>query len=111
MQYQDLNIAKNRATKMYMKNSNRSISATFRTLRKKAYTSFFGDYPILSTIINIIINLAINPSRFQVRHALNQSEELNSLSRKEKIALLDQLIDPMYVQLKAVKKSRRARKN
>lgn len=100
MQYQDLEIAKNKIIKMYMRNQNRSISSTYRTLREKSYLSFFGDYPILSSIVTTIITIGIKPSRFQVTYALNQSDELRRLSKQEKNSLLNQLITPMSDQMK-----------
>lgn len=101
MQYQDLEMAKNKIIKMYMRNPNRSISATYRTLRKKPYFSFFGDYPILSSIVTTIISIGLKPSRFQVTYALNQSGELQSLLKHEKNSLLNQLINPLPDQMKS----------
>ena len=98
MQYQDLSIAKERTIKMYMQNTNRSISSTYRTLRGKYYTSFIGDYPLLSAIVTSVKTLGLSPSRFQITYAFNQSSELQQLLKKEKMSLLDQLIYPQYIQ-------------
>lgn len=100
MKYQDLEMAKNKITKMYMRNPNRSISATFRILRENSYVSFIGDYPILSSIVTTIISMGIRPSRFQVTYGFNQSDELRSLLKQEKNSLLNQLINPLYVPMK-----------
>ena len=100
MQYQSLELATNKTIKMYMRNPHRSISATYRTLRKKPYISFFGDYPILATVVTAIIKLGITPTRFQVTYALNQSDELQQLGKQEKSSLLNQLINSIDVQLK-----------
>ena len=101
MQYQDLSLAENKTIKMYIRNPHRSISATYRTLRKKSYISFFGDYPILSTVVITVIRLGITPSRFQVTYALNQSDELQNLLKQEKNSLLNQLTNPTHVPLKS----------
>lgn len=105
MRYQNLQITENKVIKMFLKNPHRSISATFRTLKTKRYTSSFGDYPILATIVNSIINLGIMPSRVQVRHALNQSSELVECSKRTKIELLDALLSYANVQTKMGKNS------
>lgn len=101
MKYQDFEKAKNKITKMYMQNPKRSISATYRTLREKPYVSFFGDYPILSSIVTTIMSIGIELSRFQITYALNQSDELQSLSKQEKNSLLNQLINPLPDQMKS----------
>lgn len=103
IQYQDLSLTKNIIIKKYIKNPNSSVSAMLRSLRKKSYLSFIGDYPILATITNTISVLGINPSRPQIIYALNQSEELKYFSKKDKNALLNQLVKPPYVQIKPVK--------
>ena len=103
MKYQDLSLAKKQFLKMYMKNPNRSISATFRSLREKQYISFIGDYPILSCLIKTVYSLGLIPSRFQVRYAFNLSEELNDRSKKDKSILLDELFNTAYVQTKSLK--------
>jgi len=100
MQYQDLSLAKDRIIKKYMKNPNSSISAMFRSLRGKSYLSLIGDYPILATILNTTSALGIRQTRPQITYALNQSEELKYFSKKDKNELLDQLINPLYVQTK-----------
>lgn len=111
MQYQDLNLATNKTIKMYMRNPHRSISATYRTLRKKSYVSFFGDYPILSAVVTAILNLGITPSRFQVNYALNQSNELQNLLKQDKNSLLNQLTNTIHVPSKSTINRPAARKN
>lgn len=111
VQYQDLKLATNKTTKMYIRNPRRSISATYRTLRKKSYISFFGDYPILAAVVTTIINLGITPSRFQVTYALNQSNELQNLLKQEKSSLLNQLINHIHVPLKSTVNCSTAKKN
>lgn len=104
MQYQDLSLSKLRITKMYMQNPNRSISATLCNLRSKSYNSSIGDYPLLYTIVETILELSFKPSRFQVNYALNKSEELKQFSKSDKKELLNQLVKPVYVQKKTAKK-------
>lgn len=105
MQFQDISWAKPRITKMYMKNRNRSTSATFRKLRNNSYLSFIGDYPILHIILQTISELEIYPSRFQVNYALNQSGELNTYSKQYKSKLLSQLFKTTHVQTKLAENS------
>ena len=107
MQYQSLEATESKIIKMYSKNPNRSISGTFRSLRKQQRTSLFGDYPILITIIN----LCISPTRFQVTHALKQSSELGNISKSFKTELLNQLINPLYVQTRLAKNTLGKTKN
>lgn len=111
IQYQDIGIAKKKIIKMWTANPNRSISSTFRTIRNKSYVSFFGDYPILSAIINTLSSLNIIPSRFQITYALNQSDELRYFSKEAKTELLNQLIKPSNVQIKVVNNCPRKKKN
>ena len=111
IQYQDLSLAENRTIKMYIRNPHRSISATYRTIRSKSYVSFFGDYPILFTVVTTFVNLGKTPSRFQVTYALNQSDELQSLLKQEKNSLLDQLTNPIHVPLKLTLNCPTAEKN
>ncbi len=101
IQFQDLSLAIPKIERRYIKNPQSSMSATFRFLRKQYSFSFFGDYPILSAIFRTILELNINPSRYQTIYAFNQSEELVALSKKDKNCLLDQLIHPLSVQMKS----------
>lgn len=102
MKYQDLSLSKNRTLKLYKQNSNRSLSSTFRNLRKKSYNSFIGDYPILFTIFQTIIESGVPVTRFQLNHALNQSDELIQFSKKEKTELLNQLFKQQHAQTKTI---------
>lgn len=99
--FQDLSLAIPKIQRRYTNNPHRSISATFRFLRKRYSFSFFGDYPILSIIFRTILELNISPSRYQTIYAFNQSEELVSLSKKDKNCLINQLIHPLSVQMKS----------
>lgn len=103
IQFQDLSLAIPKIERKFNKNPRRSISSTFRHLRKQNTFSFFGDYPILSIILNTIINININPSRHQAIYALNQSQELFLLSKKDKNCLINQLIHPLPIQTKSQK--------
>lgn len=98
MKYQDLDLAKERTIKKFMKRPQSSLSATFRNLRTKSYLSFIGDYPILSMVVNAKIGLGIFINRPQVRYGLNQSEELRCIPKKDKNELLNQLTNPSSVQ-------------
>lgn len=101
IQFQDLSLATPKIKRRYIKNSHRSISATFRFLRRQRSFSFFGDYPILSIILQTIIILSVNPSRYQTIYALNQSEELRLLSKRDKNCLINQLVYPLSVAMKS----------
>jgi hypothetical protein len=100
IQYQDLNEAIAIIEKQFKKNENRSISAAFRSLRRKSYFSFFGDYPLLATVVNTIHHLGINPPRMIILYAMNLSPELSELPKKEKTVILEQLMKPLSVQTK-----------
>jgi hypothetical protein len=100
IRYQDLKFTKEKIVKKFTENPNASVSAAFRNFRKKSYLSFIGDYSLLATITNTIYSLGIKLTRNQVRYALNQSEELKSYSKQYKNTLLNQLINPPYVQIK-----------
>lgn len=105
IKYQDLVATKGKVIKMYSKNPRRSIAATFRALRLQQSISYVGDFPILSLIVKTIIALGIHPTRFETTYALNQLEEKEFWSKKEKSQLLNDLFDPMYVQSKQQKNS------
>lgn len=99
-EFQDLNWAIPIIQKKYSKNPNSSISAIFRYLRRKPHLSLFGDYPLLSIVLKTILEIGIKPKRNQVLYALNQSEELYQLSKKDKNNLLDQLLKTPPVETK-----------
>lgn len=103
MRYQDLELSKTRVARMFLQNPDRSISATFCNLRKKSYNTSIGDYPLLYVIVETILGLSIYPSRSQINYAFNKSEELQYFSKKDKSELLNQLIEPTYIQLKQSK--------
>ncbi|HZE86974.1 MAG TPA: hypothetical protein VE090_02085 [Methylomirabilota bacterium] len=105
IKYQDLEATKGKVIKMYSKNPRRSIAATFRVLRLQQSISYVGDFPILSVIVKTIIDLDILPTRFQVTYALSQLEEMEFNSKKGKIELLNDLLEPLYVQTKQAKNS------
>ncbi|MEK7571660.1 MAG: hypothetical protein AAB553_05295 [Patescibacteria group bacterium] len=103
IKYQDLVATKGKVIKMYSKNPRRSIAAAFRVLRLQQSISYVGDFPILSVIVKTIIELEIHPTRFQVTYALNQLEEKEFWSKKQMIELLNDLMEPLYVQTKQAK--------
>lgn len=105
MNYQDLTLTKLRTAKLYSQNPNRSLSATFRNLRKKSNNSFIGDYPVLFAILEVVVELRIPVTRFQLNHTLNQSWELKQFSKGEKTGLLNQLFKQQHVQKKIIKNS------
>lgn len=109
--YQDLENAKRKIERIFTRNPHASPSATFRDLRSMVTVSFFGDYPILSTIFDIMNELGIQPTRFQINYCFNQSEELNNEPKKIKMELLNQLFDIRYVQLKTDNNSIKEDKN
>lgn len=85
--YQDLERAKNISIKQFKKNSNASISALFRRLRKDKRFSLIGDYPIISTVLQARHELGLKSDKNKLLYATRQSEEL-----KGKKKLLDCLI-------------------
>ncbi len=103
IKYQDLVATKGKVIKMYSKNPRRSIATAFRVLRLQQSISYVGDFPILSVIVKTIIELEIHPTRFQVTYALNQLEEKEFWSKKQMIELLNDLMEPLYVQTKQAK--------
>ena len=104
MQFQNLNLAIPVIQQRYKKNPRRSISATFRQLRNQQRFSFFGDYPILATVLDAVMTIGIIPARPTVTYALNSSNELRQLSKKEKMELINQLFNPSPAALKQLKK-------
>ena len=109
--YQDLEIVKSKVKRIYTRNPHASPSATFRNLRHMATVSLIGDYPILSTVFNIMNELGVQPTRFQINYCFNQSDELNDEPKKIKMELLNQLFDIRYVQLKTDNNSIKEDKN
>lgn len=103
MNIQDVGLIIPQVSHQFQKNKNRSISATFRFYRKHSCYSLIGDFPILATIILSISNIGILPRRNTVNYALNQSEELKELSKKDKNDLLKVLLEPALVAVKTDK--------
>lgn len=106
-EFQDLEWIVPKVTKLFTKNPNRSISATFRFCRRHPRLSSVGCYPILSTIIRSVKILKITISREKALYGLNQSEELIEFSKKDKNELLDELIKPLSVEVKTGRNGRR----
>ena len=75
----------------YSRNPNARPSATFRKLRRMRQCSCFGDYPLLVTLFGKMREKNIDYNRGQVRRALAQSEELQSLTRREKRRMMEAL--------------------
>lgn len=83
-----LSRAKPGLVKKFTKNPNASISTAFRNLKKNPKYSIFGDYPIISLIVETMREQNIEISRQKVRYALKQSEELKGKSK-----LIDALLN------------------
>ncbi len=103
MRFQDLNFAVSIIEKQFRRNRNRSISATFHSLRRNSKLSFFGDWLLLGVIIKTIHQLGIYPSRNSILYAMNMSPELSKLPKREKTLLLEQLLKPSPVAMKQTK--------
>lgn len=76
MYLQDLNVTIPRIQKHFTKYPSASISAMFRSLRKSPNMSFFGDYPIVSTIVTTMQSMGIPVKKSSLKRACRQSEEL-----------------------------------
>ncbi len=76
----------------FSRNNNKRVSAVFRYCRNHPHLSLIGDYPILSTIIHTILSLEINLTRKEIWRSFQYSDELKSLSKKEKSQVLDELL-------------------
>jgi hypothetical protein len=75
----------------YTRNRCSRPSAMFRRLRRLQQFSVFGDYPLMYTLFSTTARLGVPLSRQQIRHCLNQSEQLALLTRSERRRLLDSL--------------------
>lgn len=84
--------------RLYIKNPRRSLSATFRRLRRHPRLSLIGDYPILAAIISTASEMGIKISRAKTLYAFNHSSELRQFSPLDKKELLDQLLNYAHVQ-------------
>lgn len=98
-QFCDLEWAIPKTQRLFIKNKNRSISATFRFFRKHSALSLIGDYPILAMIVNTIKDLKIPLKRNSLLYTFNQSTEFKNLPRNDKQDLINELIKPLSVQL------------
>lgn len=100
---QDLESATTLITKQFTANPNKSLSGAFKHIRRQLRFSSFGDYPILSTITRTLACLGIKKNKQQILYALNLSQEIKSLPRNNKTALLRGLLENFYVQTNADK--------
>ena len=91
MIYQDTSIVTLKIIKRFTKNPRTSLSGMFRSLRKDDRFFYIGDYPLLANIVETIDSLNIKTNRPKLTHAIKFSPELNSLTKKEKTSLLNQL--------------------
>lgn len=73
---QDLESVKPKIKKHFGKYPSASISAMFRNLRNSPRLSLFGDYPILSVIVEVMHEVGVAIKRRVVQRAMRQSQEL-----------------------------------
>jgi hypothetical protein len=78
--------------KQFTDNLNRRLSACFRYLRKQKRFDLRGDYPLITEILIAVYSLGIMPSRDEINHMLNQSEEFKNEPKGRKTELLNQLV-------------------
>lgn len=90
-EYHDTEFIDETVKNLFTKNPNRSLSATFRKLRRFTKLSLIGDYPLLFRIIRVARSTGASVNRENIRYAFNQSEELKELRKKDKNTLVDQL--------------------
>ena len=76
----NLNGARPLVTKRFTKNPRASVSAMFRALRKDTNFRYFGDFPIMSVIVESLNSLGIEVSRSALQFASRQSKELSGQS-------------------------------
>ena len=75
----------------FKNNKRASISAMFRKLKKHPH-NVWGDYPLIRLIIDTARGLGVKFTRKQIWHTITFSEELKSLRKRNKTALLNQLL-------------------
>lgn len=73
---QDIEQYRPKVIKHFNKYPSASISAMFRDLRKSPRLSFFGDYPIMAFILEILSEVGIRVNRPRLLRATRQSNEL-----------------------------------
>lgn len=109
---QDIRSVKPKIIKHFKRCPNASVSAMFRVLRKSPALSFFGDYPIIAFILEIIDEVGIKIKRPRLLRAIRQSPELrgqkllinsflsNEIAIRKKTQVVQKtLFDPNAIQL------------
>ena len=71
-----------------------SLSGIFKHLRRQKQYEFIGDYPIISECVSYMKLHKFNLNRKMINNAINNSKELKSITKKEKMTLMDVLLDP-----------------
>lgn len=99
---QDVDLIGPQVINIFKKKPSTSLSFVFRVYRKNLCYSSIGDFPILATIINSLKKISYPLDRKKTLYALNQSQELRSLTKKDKQELLVELLKPMSVGSKRV---------
>lgn len=98
-EFQDLEAYTSTINNAFARNPRRSISALYRRARSNPRLCLIGCYPILATIAHSALELGIKLSRKSVTYALNQSDELSTFPKRDKISLLDYLFNHSLIGL------------
>jgi hypothetical protein len=91
---QDLQAAYNFCNKQFEKNPNRRLTSLFRDLRKRGELSNFGDYLLMSVVVDCSPNAEKDSLIFRktINNMCLNSKEYKELGKRAKMSWIDNLV-------------------
>lgn len=92
MEIQSLETAERLSKEAFDENPNRSLSALYRTLRKRDDLRFFGDFPIMSVILT---KCPKQLNRHMIGRMCRCGEDYNEINKSQKINFFKALVSTL----------------